>query len=115
MSRTALPTTTPPGSATNAGAALTFTAADTGNLNSFPCSGKDLVIAYNSGNATHHITITSVADPFGRTGDVASEAIIAGAHRVFGPFFASGWRESDGNIYLQADDASVQFAVIPLP
>lgn len=93
---------------------LTMTAADVANGNQFTFEGKDLVIAYNSDASAHTVTISSVADPYGRTGDI-SYSLGAGEYAVFGPFEASGWLQSDGKIYLSADDASVKFGVVKLP
>lgn len=114
MPKTTLTKTTAPGSYATAGVALTMAAADVGNKNQFVASGEDLVIAHNTGATEHTITINSVADPYGRTGDITAEAIAAGAYKIFGPFKTAGWRQSDGRIYLEANHAEVKFGVVEL-
>lgn len=98
-----------------AGVAITMTAADTVNQNQFAAQGQDLVIAHNTGVTGHTVTITSAADPYGRTGDITAESIAAGEYRVYGPFPRIGWEQSDGKFYLEANDAEVKFGVIKLP
>jgi hypothetical protein len=96
---------------------LVWTAADVSLLNSFAMSGKDLVLAWNT-HATigYTVTITSAPDPiFGRSKDITTEAIAAGAIRCYGVPQLDGWRQTDGSFYLQASNASVVFAVISLP
>jgi hypothetical protein len=118
--RTALVKTTPKGSYPSlpigAGLAdVTMAAADIGNMNYFPASGNDLLIAYNSGASTYTVTITSMPDQYGRSGDIATYSMAAGDIAVFGPFKRDGWVQTDGNIYLQASNAAVKFGVITLP
>jgi len=116
MARTALTKTTAPGAYPTDGVVVSFDAADAVNLNKFPMTGRELVIAYNSDVASHNVTITSVADEKGRTGDITSDAIAAGAYHVYGPFTnKAGWAQSDGSLSLEADDATVKFAVVQLP
>lgn len=115
MARTVLTKTVAKGNYQSAGTAVTMAAADVGNKNSFPLGSNDLVIAQNSGAAPHTVTISSVADPFGRTGDIAAESMAAGEIRVFGPFTGQGWRQSDGSLYLEANHAEIKFGVISLP
>lgn len=115
MPRTSLTKSTAPGGYTHAGVALTMTAADVGNLNQFTASGNDLVIAHNTGLSTRTITITSVADAYGRTKDIATENITAGEYKIYGPFPVAGWQQTDGKVYLQASNAEVKFGIVQLP
>jgi len=89
-------------------------AADTVNKNQFSASGNDLVIAHNVGASPATITIKSVADPFGRLGDVNAESIAAGTIRVYNLRGLVGWQQSDGNIYLEASSSDVKFGVLVL-
>lgn len=114
MPRTVLTKTAAPGSVNYTGATLTMTAADTSNLNEFVASGRDLIVAHNTGASTYTITVTSSADPYGRTKDVSAVNITAGAYMVFGPLELTGWQQSDGRIYLQANNAAVKFGVVSL-
>lgn len=92
-----------------------FTAADVANKNQWLPSGKDLLIAWNSGASPYTVTLTSAADPQNRTGDIATYSLAAGDIAVIGPLGTSGWVQSDGYIYCEASNASVKFAVIALP
>ena len=114
MARTALTKTTAPGGYASAGAAVTMTAADTSNYNSATAEGNDLIIAQNTGAGAHAVTITSAVDAFGRLGTISSESIAAGAIRIYGPFPMSGWVQTDGKLYFQADHAEVKFGIIKL-
>lgn len=93
---------------------LTMAAADASNLNQFAASGNDLVFAHNSGASAYEITVTSVADAFGRTGSVTAFSLGAGEYAVFGPFKLAGWVQTDGKIYLQASNAAVKFGIVAL-
>lgn len=115
MARTDLTKTDAPGSYADAGVAVTMAAADDVDKNQFTAEGNDLIIAHNTGASERNITITSSADAFGRTGDISSEAIAAGAIRIYGPLKVAGWIQSDGKVYLEADNAEVEFGVIKLP
>lgn len=117
MARTALTKTTALGAYGNyaADAAdLTMTAADNSDKNSFTFTGNDLVIAHNTGVSEHTITISSVADPYGRSGDISAYALGAGEYAVFGPFKVRGWQQSDGKMYLEANSDEVKFGVVAL-
>lgn len=122
MARTNVVKTTPLGSgsagyATANAADLTMVAcsgSSGSNGNMFLCGGKDLVVAHNTGGSPYTITITSVADPFGRTGDVAAYTLGAGEYAIFGPFETTGWRQTDGYIYLESNNVAVKFGVISL-
>ncbi len=112
---TTLTKTTAPGSYAAAGVAITMTAADAGAGNQFISTGRELVIAHNTGIAERHITITSVINAKNRLGTITDEHIAAGAYRVFGPFKVDGWRQSTRYLLLSADHAEVLFGIIVLP
>ncbi len=119
MARTVLTKLVALGTRTDAYAAansadLTMAAADVANKNQFAASGKDLVIAHNTGASPYTITVTSVADGLGRTGDIASFSLGAGEYAAFGPFYPDGWVQTDGKVYLEASNASVKFGVVDL-
>jgi len=118
MARTSLTKTTALGAygtySANA-ADLTMAAADVGDKNQFTFAGNDLVVAHNTAGTAQTVTISSVADPYGRTGDIDTYSIGAGEYAVFGPFEAAGWQQSDGKVYLEADSADVKLGVVKLP
>lgn len=92
---------------------LTFAAADVVNKNQFAPSSDDLIIAWNSGASPYTITITSAMDDKNRTGDITAYSLAAGDIAAF-RVKTSGWNQADGKVYLEASNASVKFAVIPL-
>lgn len=97
-----------------AGVTATVTAADASNLNQCTFTGKEVIIARNSGAGARTVTITSVTY-LGRTGHITAESIAAGATKVFGPFAIDGWKQTDGYLYFQGEHAEVLFTVLVLP
>jgi hypothetical protein len=93
---------------------ITFTAADTVNKEQFAAGADTLVLVWNThATTTYTVTITSVADDKGRTGDVTTYSLSAGeiaAFRIRKP----GWMQSDGNIYMEASNAAIKYAVLAL-
>lgn len=115
MARTVLTTTSVPSPYAGAGVAITMTAADTSNQNSFPLTGREIVIAHNTGATPRTVTITSVDDRYGRSEHIAAESIAAGAIRVYGSGLAlEGWQQTDGSLYLEANHAEVKFGILRL-
>lgn len=101
-----------------AGVTVTFTAENVTDHSSFVNTGKELVLVWNThGSTTYTFTVTGVTDKFGRSGNITAENITAGAIKCLGPFSAQepGWMQTDGTIQLDANNASVKFAVITLP
>lgn len=92
---------------------LTETAADTTNKEQFTPSGDDLIIAHNTGASARTITITSVVDEKKRTGDVSAYSIAAGGIALF-RITKPGWMQTDGKIYIEANNAEVKWAVVQL-
>lgn len=114
MGRTALTKTTALGAYNHAGVVLTMTAADTGNSNMFVATGKDLLIVRNTDASDHTFTVTSTPDAIGRTKDITTETVAAGTFRIVGPLEVTGWIQTDGNIYLAANSATVKFGIVAL-
>lgn len=114
MARTEITKTKAPGSYSHTGSKLTKTAADPTNQNSYKATGREIVVAQNTDTVSHTVTITSVQDPYNRTEDIASYSIPAGETHIFGPFQNTGWIQPDGYVYLEADDATVEFGIIQL-
>lgn len=111
---TVIGSTTAPAAYDVTPSSITPVAADVSNGNSFTHTGREILIAYNSDTAAHTVTVTSVADATGRTGDTTKN-INGGAYYVFQQFPALGWRQTDGTIHFSATDATVKFFVIRLP
>lgn len=93
---------------------LTMTAADVSNKEQVTATGNELIIAHNTGASTYTITISSVVDEQGRTGDISAYSLGAGEYAVFGPFGTEGWRQTDGKLYFEASNVAVKFGVVRL-
>lgn len=115
MARQNVTKTTLLGAYTGASVALTETAADTTNKEQFALTGREVLLIHNTGGSSYTWTATSVDDRLGRSEDIATESIAAGAIRVWGPITTEGWQQTDGNIYVEASNTAVKFGVITLP
>ncbi len=120
MARTALNVVSPKGphSPVSAGQLdFLFAAADPANGNSFPCTGRDLILMHND-HATDPatVTLTSAPDPYGRTKDIATYSLAAGDYAAFWVGATIGWKQSDGKVYLDvAGTGTIKFAVLRIP
>lgn len=92
---------------------LAFTAADATNKEQFVPGNDTLVIFKNDGVAAKTITLSSKADEKNRTGDVTTYSLGAGELAMF-RFKKSGWMQSDGKIYMEAESSDIKYAVIQL-
>lgn len=77
--------------------------ADQANGNSFDnTDGNALLVVRNTTGGSITITVTSVADPAtARVGDI-SQAVAAGAFRVFGKFPPRLFNQSDGTVQVSS-------------
>lgn len=121
MARTPVALTTPIGSypllplAANA-ADATQVAADVANLNSIPFgnAARLLVIVINTHATTAYtFTATSALDGLNRSGDISAYQLEA-ADIVPFIFERSGWRQTDGNLYVAASNAAIKMVAIQL-
>lgn len=102
-----------PNGAIGVGAAtLTETAADVSNGNQFVMSGDEQIIAHNSGASAYTVTLSSAPDFLGRTKDITTYSIAAGAIAYFGPFKTHGWKQSTGKFFLDASNAAIKYAIV---
>lgn len=95
-------------------AAFAFNASDTVEKDQLQMRGgrgQELLLCRNTDSVDHVVTIEGVPDPFGRTITVAY-TVPARSFAAFGPFEPVGWRQDDGSLHFNADDAAVQFAVL---
>lgn len=76
---------------------------------------KTMLMVRNTDAGTQTVTITSTTDSLGRTGDITTYSMAAGAIAFFGPFDTDGWRQSDGNLYAVGSHANVKFVALYLP
>lgn len=115
MARTDLPIEPAPGAAPLTAEVLTWTAADVTNGNQFAFTGRELLLVRNVGAATYTVTFQAIAVA-GRQDPQHNTAInvTAGAYVLFGDFDLKGWRQTDGKLYVSANNAAVEFLVIRL-
>lgn len=85
-----------------------------GVSDTYPSTGKEIVILRNDGAGTPTVTIESVNCPHGRQGDstIALEPSAYGASQLFPPV---GWRDGSGNVTITCADANVKIAVLRIP
>lgn len=119
MGRTTLTRTTPLGPYPTLQPAadaldVILAAADTTNNNQILLDGPMIIIAHNSGVSARTLTITSTVDPQNRTGDVSAYSIGAGEVAAFKIDQTAGWKQTDGYLYLQANNAEVKIGAIRL-
>lgn len=94
---------------------VNFCNANMAEKNQFSASGKDLLIAWNSGASTYTVTVSSSPDPIlSRTGDITTYSLAAGEIAAIGPLPMEGWSQTDGKIYVEASNRAVKLAVIDL-
>lgn len=93
--------------------AITFTASDTTNGNSFPATGKEILLIQNTDASAHTFTVTSVADPLGRT-DTSLTSYSVPANSIAGIQMSQlgGWIQSNGNVNLASSSALLKFSVL---
>jgi len=81
----------------------------------FPLTGREILLVRNDNVGAQTVTITSVADDKNRTGDITTYSVGAGEYAVFPCLAVDGWRQTDGNLDIEASAADVMFAVLRLP
>lgn len=121
MAYTALTITNVPARYANSIQAITFDTAAVVDVdvdgNSFPLTGKELLLVRNDEGAAaaKTVTVESVACEHGRTGDINAQSIADTKVYVM-PFFKSdGWLQTDRSVHVVAEDDNIKLAVLRLP
>jgi hypothetical protein len=114
MARTTVVKTAVPAPFATDGVAVTWADADTVNDNRVQMTGREIVLARNTGAGAATVTINSVALN-GRVGDITADSIAAGAMHCYQLFPMDGWRQTDGYLYLEASSTDIEFAVLVVP
>lgn len=96
--------------------ALTFTACDNVNGNSFKGTGHEILVVQNSDAAgAHTFTVTSIADSLGRSdSSLTGYSLPLSTFAVINVNTLSGWRQVDGTIQLACNSNLIKFAVVQL-
>lgn len=95
--------------------AFTAAGASFADGSSFPITGRELLLVHNGNAGAQTVTISSVADDLGRTGDITTYSIGIGEYALFGPFKKEGWGQSTGALHFAASAADVEFLVVRVP
>jgi hypothetical protein len=83
-----------------------------GGGNTFVCSGNDYLIINNT-STTGTITMTSVADAQGRTGDITAFSVPGSKVYLWGPIKQLGWATAaTGVVTVTASAATIQLTVV---
>lgn len=95
-------------------AALTFTTGDDINDHDFLNSGNEFLWVQNDGAGAVQVTVSSVADPFGRLGDIVFSVAASTGRGIAGPFPPALFNQgSTGRVnVLLDDDTGVTLAVV---
>jgi hypothetical protein len=99
------------------GADFTFAAGSTGT-DTIACTGRQIILALNSDPTNPYtVTISSVDDEKGRSEDITAYSLAAGEYAVFGVGLtnAAGWKQTNGTIIVDVENAAVKWAVLTLP
>lgn len=90
-----------------------FTAADAANFDQFSLTGRELLVVKSTGALT--ITLESVADEYGRLGDITTYAVGTGLFSCFWYGAKKGWEQGSSKAYLKGSTSGIGFAVIRIP
>lgn len=91
---------------------VTMAGADVANGNTFTLNEGDILIAHNTNVGAQTVTIDSVADVYGRTGDITTYSLAADDYAAFGPFKRPGWAQTGGQLHVDATHAEVLLGVL---
>lgn len=88
--------------------AATGSSGSNGNQIAFGSAPVLHVIVQNTGVGAGTVTFTSLADGYNRTGDITTYSLAANDIAIF-QFQAAGWKQADGNLYLEASANTMKF------
>ena len=83
--------------------------------NQIALTGNQLLLVRNTdGAVTYGVTVESSDDPYGRRGHIQGVPIPPSIIKSFCKFPKAGWRQSDGYLYLNAENVAIEFMVLDL-
>lgn len=96
---------------------FTFAALDAVNGNYFQCTGREIILVENTDAGAQTVTIDSVDDEKGRQEDITTYSLAANDFAAFGVGLtnAKGWKQTNGQVYIDTSSANVKIAVLRLP
>jgi len=105
----------------NLGLKVLRTVADVTNQNQFAWTGREILLAFNTGATSHNVSIQSaslggravanVSAPIAALGDSLGGDVLAWYDFRFG----SSWVKTGSIVEFGADNAEVRFAIVRLP
>ena len=93
----------------------TTAGADFADGASFVLTGREILLIRNDNAGAQTVTITSVVDKYGRTGDITAYSVGIGEYAVMPIFKTEGWKQTTGLLHFAASAADVFFAVLRMP
>lgn len=96
---------------------FTLAASTAATTDAFTCTGRDILVAFNSGSVPYTMTITSQVDEKHRTEDITDYSLAAGDYAAFGVGLTNGkgWMDSSKKITITTSNILVKVAVLRLP
>lgn len=93
-------------------ASSTLTDGDT-----FVCTGREILLLQNTTGGALTLTVTSVADEKGRTGDITAYSVGAGLFSCVpvGLYNGLGWKSTAGTVRITCSGTGLKVAVLRLP
>jgi len=93
-------------------AASTLTDGDT-----FVCTGREVLLVQNTTAGALTITVTSVSDEKGRSGDITSYSVGANGFSIIpvGLTNSQGWKSAAGTVRITCSAITLKVAVLRLP
>ena len=81
----------------------------------FPMQGREIILIRNDNGGAQTVTVESVVDPYARTTDITTYSVGIGEYAIFSALAISGWRQTNGEMWLTASATDVFFAILRLP
>lgn len=95
--------------------ALTETACDAVNGNSFPLTGHEILIVHNTdAAAAHTFTVTSIPDQLGRSGDITAYSVPLSSIAAIYMNTISGWQQTNGTVLLACNSNLLKYGILRL-
>lgn len=91
-----------------------FTPGDAVNGLQYQATGREVVLVRNINAGPQTFTLISVADEFGRKGDITTYSLAAGEFAVLIPPL-KGFQQTDGSVWIDVSHDDVHVAVLRLP
>lgn len=80
----------------------------------FVATGREVVLIHNTDVGAQTFTLASVADPYGRTGDITTYSLSAGEFAALIPG-VQGFIGTGGKVTIAVSNAAVKFLIVRTP